>query len=96
MRSSFPVRSDEYEDGSTKRREYLNCLERLVDAMSASGNVEMLQVSELLQTAHALKRRLGCTELGVSRQGGSRPRVVLTSSLYSIYSQSQDQPAVGA
>ena len=44
IRSSFPVRSDEYEEGSLKRREFLNCLERLLDALAISGSAELLQV----------------------------------------------------
>ncbi len=44
VRSSFPVRSDEFEDGTTKRREFLNCLERLLDALVVSGNSDFLQV----------------------------------------------------
>jgi hypothetical protein len=38
------MRSDEYEENTQKRREYLNCLERLVDAMVLSGSVELFQV----------------------------------------------------
>ena len=43
-KASFPVRSDEYEEGSAKRREYLGALESLLDALAATSHTPLLMV----------------------------------------------------
>ena len=45
IRSSFPIRSDEYPEGSVKRLEYVDALEKLLETFCVSGNVDLFRVS---------------------------------------------------
>ncbi len=43
MLRAFPVRSDEYEAGSAKRREYLTALDKVLGALVASSSLDLLK-----------------------------------------------------